>query len=155
LDIPVPRVAHTYKVPGFEGESKPPLLHLSKLGREQLRIGDPPAQQGLIFKPANTNGDIARFILLFQGDQGFQRPNGQNSIRMLTPYDFFRVFSFSEWRKQNQNQFSRCAARARRNFLVRSGLGLVESLYRIQKPESECRLPLSCGLEWRAGVGFC
>ncbi len=39
---------------------------------------DKAAQQGLLIKPANTTGDIARFILLFQGDQGFQWPNGQD-----------------------------------------------------------------------------
>ena len=43
-----------------------------------VRINDPPARQGLLFKPANTIGNIARFILLFQGDQGIptaKRPN--------------------------------------------------------------------------------
>jgi hypothetical protein len=35
------------------------------------RINDPPARKGLLFKPENTAGDIARFILLSQGDQGF------------------------------------------------------------------------------------
>ena len=44
---------------------------------EPQRIHNPPARQGLLFKPVNTTGDIARFILLFQGDQGLQRPNGQ------------------------------------------------------------------------------
>ncbi len=44
---------------------------------EQQRNNNPPARQGPLLKPANITGDIARFILLFQGDQGFQRPNGQ------------------------------------------------------------------------------
>ena len=43
--------------------------HLSN--REPQRIGYQPDRQGLPFRPANTTGDIARFILLFQGDQGF------------------------------------------------------------------------------------
>ena len=73
LDIPVPRVSRTHEAPGFEGESEPASLHFSlppqKSGRDQPRIGDPPARQELIFKPENTTGDVARFILLFQGDQ--------------------------------------------------------------------------------------
>ena len=57
LNIPVPRVAHTHEAPGFEGESEPPLLPAppQKSGRDQLRIGDPPARQGLLLKPATTN----------------------------------------------------------------------------------------------------
>ena len=45
-----------------------------------------PSQQGLLFKPANNTGDIARFFLLFQGDQGIQRPYGH------TPKCVFRAF---------------------------------------------------------------
>ncbi len=58
---------------GRKRASTPP----HKIGQDQLRIGDPPAQPGLLPKPANTTGNIVRLILLFQGDQGFQRPNGQ------------------------------------------------------------------------------
>ncbi len=72
----MPRVAHTREEPGFEGESEPPLLPAppQKSGRDQLRIGDPPARQGLLFKPADTTGDIAWFLFLFQGYQGLRRP---------------------------------------------------------------------------------
>ncbi len=66
-------MAHTHEMPGFEGELEPPLLLApppQKSGRGQLRIGDPLARQGLLFKPANTTGDIPRFSLLFKGDQG-------------------------------------------------------------------------------------
>ncbi len=41
-----------------------------KSGRDQLRIGDPTARQGLLLKPENTTEDIVRFLLLFQWDQG-------------------------------------------------------------------------------------
>jgi hypothetical protein len=63
----------------FEGESEPPLLPApsQKSSREQLWIGDPPARQELLLKPENTNGDIARFILLFQGDQGSRIPTAK------------------------------------------------------------------------------
>jgi hypothetical protein len=51
-------------------------LHTIQSSVEPQRNNDPPGRQGLLFKPANTTGDIARFILVFQGDQGSQRPNG-------------------------------------------------------------------------------
>ncbi len=81
LDIPVPRVAHNDEAPGFEGESEPPLLPAPplKIGPRPAADWLPPTQQGLVLKPANITGDIARFILLFQVDEGYRRPNGQKA----------------------------------------------------------------------------
>ncbi len=55
---------------------------------EQQQNNDPPARQGLLFKPENNTGDIARFFLLFQGDQGI---HGHTAI--LTP----RLNQTSSW----------------------------------------------------------
>jgi hypothetical protein len=80
LDIPVPRLVHTHEVPGFEGESEPASLHSSlppqKNGPRPAADWRSDRSTRTTTKPANTTGDIARFSLLFQGDQRIQRPNG-------------------------------------------------------------------------------
>ncbi len=79
LDIPVPRVASTHEAPGFEGESELPPPP-SKSAQNQLRIGDPPARQGLLLKAANTTGDIA--LGLSSSSKGIKDSNGQKAKRM-------------------------------------------------------------------------
>ena len=62
------------QAPGFEYENKPP-PPIKKSGRDELRIGDPPARQGLLLNQKIPQGIFLGFSLLFQGE-GIKESNG-------------------------------------------------------------------------------
>ncbi len=98
----MPRVAHTNKAPGFEGESEPPLLPPSK-------IGPKPAADWRSARSTRTTaqtrkyhrGYCSAYPPLPQGNQGIQRPNGQ---RTLEAYYFNLII----YREETPRPYSQC-----------------------------------------------